>query len=181
MHYSERRVGTCLLDKKLSQTRSQQFDFLCVFGNLNSQNVKNPWMCSVKTFWPSSHIRLLNIQWTTILIIRGLKICLKNTENNTVLGRNDIQNGYLHKYVHENGFSWVAQTYKQIKDEFLRVLNRKHMIFWVVKSCLHFRVKKNHSYSKDTSSRFLLNLGTYLPDYTKSHCGDHIVKFQTLS
>ena len=90
IHYSERRVDTCLLDKKLSQPRSQQFDFLCVFEKLNSEKVKNPWKGSVKTFRPSSHIRWLNAEWTSILIIRELNVCLKNTENNTVLGRNDI-------------------------------------------------------------------------------------------
>ena len=36
----------------------------------------------------------------------------------------------------------VAQTFRQINDEFLRVQNRKHMIFWAVKSCLHFGVEK---------------------------------------
>lgn len=52
------------------------------------------------------------------------------------------------------------------------------MVFWIVKSCLHFRVK-NHFYSGDRDRRFLRflqNLGSYLPDYTKSHPRHHTVK-----
>jgi hypothetical protein len=88
-------VGTCLPDKKLSQPRSHHLDFLCVFGKLliNSEKFKNPRRYSVKTFWPTSHIRWLIVEWSSILIIRELQVYLKNTDSNTVLGRNDIQAG----------------------------------------------------------------------------------------